>query len=107
MLDHTRTVIDFLNILDSDIAEYGKSSPLLSALNRESNLRQVETLSGERKFSWNATPRNPGPKTIKIQYSREEPKIQTLKIALGVGSAKAVGEATFDLIFNEQNKNNE
>jgi hypothetical protein len=27
--------------------------------------------------------------------------------ALGVGSAKAVGEATFDMIFDEQNKDEE
>ena len=38
----------------------------------------------------------------KIQYSREASKIRSLMTALGVGSAKAVGETTFDIIYKEQ-----
>lgn len=103
MLDHTRTVIKFLNDLDSDIEDYGaKSSPLLTALNRETLGKEVESFRGAAAFSWNRTPQAPGPRTIKIQYSREEAKIQSLMTALGVNSAKAVGEKTFDILFEEQ-----
>lgn len=103
MLDHTRTVINFLNALDNSIEEYGaKASPLLVALNKETLAKEVEKFRGPATFSWNRTPQVPGPKTIKIQYSREETKIQSLMTALGVTSAKAVGEKTFDIIFEEQ-----
>ena len=102
MLDHTRTAINFLNSLDVEIEEYGPSSALLAALNSETHPQEVETLRGPRAFSWNRTPKAPGPKLTKIQYSREQTKIRTLMTALGVTSAKAVGESTFDLIYNEQ-----
>lgn len=108
MIDHTRTVINFLNTLDSDIEEYGsKSSPLLTALNRETQSQDVESFRGAKVFSWNRSPRAPGPKTIKIQYSREEEKIKSLMTALGVGSAKAVGEKTFDIVYSEQRDDDE
>lgn len=103
MIDQTRTVINFLNTLDSDIEEYGsKSSPLLTALNQETQSQDVESFRGKKVFSWNRTPSAPGPKMIKIQYSREEAKIRSLMTALGVGSAKAVGENTFDIVYSEQ-----
>lgn len=103
MLDHTRTVIKFLNSLDEEIEEYGRSAaPLLSALSRETQAQEVEKFKGSRSFSWNTSPRAPGPKMTKIQYSREASKIRSLMTALGVGSAKAVGESTFDIIYKEQ-----
>ena len=107
MLDHTRVAIRFLNSLDDEIAEYGQSSPTLAALNREASPRDVETLRGSSAFSWNRRPRAPGPRTTSIQYSREHRKIQALMTALGVGSAKAVGERTFDIIFDEQGEDGE
>lgn len=104
MLDHTRTVIDFLNTLDDEIEEYGSSSssPLLSAFNRQTSAKDVEKFHGSKAFSWDRAPRKPGPKIVKIQYSKEQTKIQALMTALSVNSAKAVGEATFDLIYREQ-----
>ena len=107
MIDHTRAIINFLNILDREAEESDESSPLLAALNKETRLREVETFHGKRSFSWNEAPRQSGPKTVKIQYSREETKIRNLMVALGVGSAKAVGETTFDLIFGEQGDDDE
>lgn len=107
MLDHTRTVISFLNSLDVEIEEFGRTSPLLAALANETQAQEVEHYKGARAFSWNKSPRAPGPKTTKIQYSREASKIRVLMTALGVGSAKAVGETTFDMIFAEQSKDEE
>ena len=108
MLDHTRTTINFLNALDDEIEEYGQSSaPLLGALARETSAQEVEKFQGAKAFSWNREPRAPGPKFTKIQYSREQTKIRALRLALGVGSAKAVGEATFDMIYKEQGEDAE
>ena len=102
MLDHTRAAIRFLNLLDDEIAEYGQLSPTLAALSREASPRAVETLRGAKAFSWNRAPRAPGPRTTSIQYSRQHTKIQALMTALGVSSARAVGEATFDIVYDEQ-----
>jgi hypothetical protein len=107
MLDHTRTAIKFLNSLDDEVEEYGNSSPLLAALTSETRAQEVETFKGPKAFSWNKTPRAPGPRTIKIQYSREASKIQTLMKALGLTTAKSVGETTFDMILSEQDAGEE
>ncbi|MEQ5786830.1 ATP-binding protein [Erythrobacter sp. NFXS35] len=102
MLDHTRTIIKFLNRLDEEFEEYGKNSPTLSTLAKEASALDVEKIRGARPFAWNMNPKAPGPKLTKIQYSREVAKIRTLMEALGVNSAKAVGETTFDMILSEQ-----
>lgn len=103
MLDHTRVAIAFLNALDDEIEEYGQEgAPTLAALVSDTTAQDVEKIRGHRTFSWNRSPPSRGPKTTKIQYSRERTKIQMLKEALSVGSAKAVGEATFDIIYEEQ-----
>jgi hypothetical protein len=107
MLDHTRTVIRFLNALDADMEDYGRNSPLLSALNKETQSKDVESFREAKAFSWNKNPEVPGPKTTKIQYSREDTKIRTLMTAPSVNSAKAVGETTFDMIYNEQTEDEE
>lgn len=39
---------------------------------------------------------------IKIQYSRAIDDVNFLQDALGLGSAKAVGEACFDMILKRQ-----
>ncbi|QZD89895.1 ATP-binding protein [Qipengyuania aurantiaca] len=102
MLDHTRTIIKFLNRLDEEVEEYGKNSPTLSALAKEASALDVEKIRGSKSFAFNKNPKAPGPKMTKIQYSREVDKIRVLMDALGVGSAKAVGETTFDMILAEQ-----
>ena len=103
MLDHTRAAISFLNALDDEIDEYGQEgAPTLAALLQDTNAQDVEKLRGARAFTWNRSPRPRGPKKTRIQYSREQTKIRTLMTALGVGSAKAVGEATFDIVHEEQ-----
>lgn len=108
MLDHTRTAINFLNTLDDEIEEYGKSSaPVLGALANETIALEVEKFQGTKSISWNRAPKAPGPKFTKVQYSREHSRIQALKVALGVGSAKAVGETTFDIIYKEQGEDGE
>ena len=102
MLDHTRTVINFLNELDAEIVTYGKTGPLLSALRDETQPIEVEAIRGEASFSWNREPRTPAERTVQIQYSREFSKIEAMKTALGVRTAKAVGEKSFDSVYRQQ-----
>lgn len=103
MLDHTRTIMNYLNALDADIEEWGRnSSPMLSSINKETTMRNAESFIGSAKFSYEISPKAPGPKMLKIQYSREEAKVRELMTALTLSSGKAVGETTFDLVYNEQ-----
>ena len=76
------------------------------AINRETEARKVEEFHGASGFSWNRKPAAASPKLTRIQYSREDDKIHTLMTALGVSSAKAVGEAAFDMIYEEQSEQN-
>lgn len=103
MLDHTRSIMNYLNALDNDIEEWGRSSsPMLTSITKETGVRTAEAFTTTAKFSYETNPKPLGPKMLKIQYSREEARIRELMTALGVGSGKAVGEATFDMVYDEQ-----
>lgn len=93
-----RPVIDFLNELDRDIDEYTRDkSPLLDFVSK-TPLRKSDTLSERTTFSAPARDAvQKGPRYVKIQYSRPVDDVEALQEELGVRSAKAVGEKTFDL----------
>ena len=103
MIEMMRPVISFLNDLDNDIDDHPQNeSPLLQFVHK-SNLVAPETLTISRAF--NAPSREAvkkGPKTTKIQYSRLADDVDFMKDALGVSSAVAVGEKTFDLMMQRQ-----
>lgn len=107
--NHTRTVIDFLKKLSNDVEEHGGKhySPLHLALENNTRSYEVEKLTNPTSFSWDEMTKTPGPRYIGIQYSKQEEMIEELKTALGVSSAKAVGEATFDMIYKQQVENGE
>ncbi|MFZ5748731.1 MAG: ATP-binding protein [Pseudomonadota bacterium] len=97
MIELMRPVIDFLNELDADIEEHGRDrSPLLQAL-ISTPLVKYENLPMTAEFEVPSIDGLPDvvPYT-KIQYSRPVDDVAELKRILGVGSAKAVGERTFD-----------
>jgi len=100
MFEMMRPVIDFLNNLDKDIDEYTRDkSPLLDHVSKANSTRP-EALDYKAEFI--APVRGSitkGPRYIKIQYSKKLEDVEFLQDELGVGSAKAVGETTFDLIF--------
>lgn len=103
MLDHARSVMNYLNALDDDIEEWGRaSSPMLASVTRETVMKEAETYTTKSAFAVNRNPTAPGPKMLKIQYSKEETKVRQLMTALGATSGKAVGEETFDIVFKEQ-----
>lgn len=93
-----RPVIDFLNELDADIEENTRErSPLYKYVEARPLVR-FESIEANSLFE--APEREelaPVEKWVKVQYSRKEDEIDTLKTALKVNSARAVGERTFDL----------
>ncbi|MFZ1499926.1 MAG: ATP-binding protein [Giesbergeria sp.] len=101
MTELMRPVIDFLNELDADIDEHTREhSPLLAYVSRVTNVKS-EALPASSKFT--APARGSlapiGPRTIKIQYVKPVHEVQFLMKEFEVATAKAVGEKTFELIF--------
>lgn len=100
MLEMSKPVMAFLNELDRDIDEYTReNSALLSYVNKSSAVR-AEQLQTKTDF---VSPKREsvftGPKTTKIQYSKPVDEIEALMEALGLTSAKSVGEKTFEIVL--------
>lgn len=100
MTELMRPVIDFLNELDADIDEHTREhSPLLAYVSKVTTVK-AEALPTTSIFT--APPRGSlyrGPKTVKIQYAKPVDEVRLLMKELEVSSAKAVGEKTFELIY--------
>lgn len=103
MLEMMRPVIDFLNELDADIDENSKEkSPLLELVTKASP-KGPEAFQHKSNFiAPNRSSIARGPKMIKIQFSRTVDDVDFLQDALGVSSAKAVGETCFDMVLARQ-----
>lgn len=102
MMEMMRPVISFLNDLDNDIDEHTKDhSPLHDYVSKAKPVAP-ETLPAKAAFAAPArgTVRK-GPKTVKIQYSKPVDQVEFLMKELSVGSAKAVGERSFELIYEQ------
>lgn len=93
-----RHVLDFINKLDREIEEYGRDkSPLLKVIKSAAKV-STDHMRTSRPFKApDKSSVETAPPLTKIQYSRAVEDIETLKLALGVDSAKAVGEKTFDI----------
>ena len=103
MVEMMRPVIDFLNEIDKDIGEFTpETSPLLNLV-AKADRQSANNLVVKTEFK---APRREDlavvAKTTKIQYSRPVADVEFLQDALSVGSAKAVGERTFDLALSKQ-----
>jgi hypothetical protein len=98
-----RTVIDFINKLDREVDEYGHQKSPLIKLIKSSSMISVDQLTTTRSFKApDKSSLDTSPPRTKIQYSRSIDDIEFLKNALGVSSAKAVGEKTFDIAIERQ-----
>jgi len=98
MIELMRPVIDFLNELDKDIEDHTRDRSPLYKYVEERTFARFEKLTADTAFD--PPEREDLGEVVryaKIQYSRTLDDIDVLKSALGVGSAKAVGERTFDL----------
>ena len=111
LLDVARPIIDFLNSLDAEKDRPPKDLVSLESLVDAAEKRggvAINTLSASERFS--SPPRIPAPKrpqTQSIQYSRPVAQIEALKRVLKVGSARDVGESTFDFYFRRECADND
>lgn len=105
MIELMRPVIDFLNELDRDIDAHTRDrSPLLKFVNERQSVK-FERIAADAIFAPPAREAlAPVVRYLKIQYSREVDDIEILKSALGVATAKAVGEKTFDLALQRHKR---
>jgi len=106
MTEMMRPVIDFLNDLDADIDEHTKDESPLHKFVAKSSWVSPERVD-RKSHAFSAPARSTfvkGPKTVKIQYSRPVEDVDLLQDTLGVNSAKAVGEATFDSELKRQKR---
>ena len=98
-----RQVLDFINQLDREIEDYGRDkSPMIKVL-RSSTKTSVDNLSSPQPFK--APDRSSvetAPPLTNILYARPDDDVEFLKKALGVRSAKAVGEKSFDIVLERQ-----
>lgn len=105
MMEMMRPVIDFLNELDADIDEHTKEESPLNRFVTSSNVVSPDRMQVTTAFR--APARETfvkGPKMVKIQYSRDVDDVLILQEALGVHSARAVGQATFDAALRGQKR---
>ena len=101
MREMMRPVINFLNDLDQDIDESPEHQSPLLRLVEEARYAPPESLTQPMQFR--APARGDvvlGPRMGRISYQKPVDDIDALKKELGLGSNKAVGEKTFDLILD-------
>ncbi|MBW0366144.1 ATP-binding protein [Ensifer adhaerens] len=101
MIIMARSVIDFLNEVDREQSEQGTDGPLQRALTAASSA-QAETITSSSTFKAPDIARYVGPRQVRISYSRPAERVDHLMSAYGVSSAKAVGEKTFDLAWQDE-----
>jgi hypothetical protein len=100
MKELMRPVITFLNELDSDIDEHTRDhSPMLDFVNKARAVR-AEELPAKSVFAAPARASiRKTIKTVKVQYSKPQSQISFLMDELSVSSASAVGQRSFELIY--------
>ncbi|ESZ31271.1 ATP-binding protein [Mesorhizobium sp. L2C067A000] len=101
MITSTRTVIDFLNDLDSEASDQGAAGPLAKAL-ASATPTQADRVTQKAPFKAPDKERFSGPVMKRIAYSRPETQLVSLMAALGLNTAKAVGEQTFDAVYRDK-----
>jgi hypothetical protein len=106
MITHTRAVIDFLNDLDNEVSEQGAGGPLARALAAAVTTQadRVQQAPAVKTTAFRAPDKErfSGPKMKRIAFSRPESKVDELMSALGLHTAKAVGEHAFDVTYRDK-----
>ena len=102
MIEMMRPVIDFLNELDADIDDYTRQYSRLHEIVEKSPTLPPEKFIRSRPFlAPERSAVGPLVRYTKIQYSREDKIVEEMKHLLGAASAKAVGEKTFDQVYEK------
>ena len=93
-----RPVIDFLNLLETEESE---GSRVLHQALDEARLTTVASLPFRQVFNVSLTTRQV-PTMRTIQYSKPREQVDAVRDALGVTTAKQVGEMTFDYYYQSE-----
>lgn len=106
MFKSARPVIDFLNALNAENDEEEDQRPLSIALNST----KASSIGQKFKAGTFANPKprpkkNAGPKLTSISYKKPVAEVERLKDALNVSSNKEVGEASFEIAYDDQGLN--
>lgn len=101
MIASTRAVIDFLNDLDNEASDQGSSGPIAKAL-ASATSTQADRVTQKATFKAPDKEKFSGPVMKRIAYSRPETQLLSLMVALGLSTAKAVGEQTFDTVYRDK-----
>lgn len=101
MIVNTRIVIDFLNDLDSETSDQGSAGPLARAL-ASATPTQADRVTQRTAFKAPDKKKFSGPVMKRIAYSKPEAQLNALMAALGLNTAKAVGEQTFDTVYRDK-----
>ena len=95
MASAMRPVIDFLNMVDSEIDLPAPERLLTMALST-AHTRPISQIKKEQKFKYAESSRPPRPKTVSIQFRKEKRRVDALGQAMGANSARSTGDAAFE-----------
>ena len=103
MITLMRPVINFLNVLDSELDSKAEGVRPLDSIVTGAQSSRVASLSSASSFTY-LRPRVPPkpPETVRVQYDRHISAVNAVKRSLRVRTAKAVGERTFDYYVEQE-----
>lgn len=101
MIVMARSVMNFLNAVDGELREQGHDGPYQRAL-AQSTSRQADMITAPSTFRAPDPTKYTGPRMRRIAYSKPVEQVDELMEILGLHSAKAVGEETFDSVYLEK-----
>lgn len=99
MMDMTRPIIDFLNDLDAEKDFSEAKDKVLEPAVAATSSSKLADITLRAAFARPPSVRSPA--TVSIQYRRDKAAVDALQKALGVTSARAAGEKSFDYAFEK------
>ena len=96
MVSHMRSVIDFLNRLDGELAEPDENKRVLSSLVESAGYAAPLKVPSTPRFTYTAPDIRRPPLDVRVTISRRRAEVERLKKYLGTRSNKAAVEAVFD-----------
>ena len=107
MVTAMRPVMQFLNAADRDNDEPEGERPLLEMLDRLDRSNRYKSImdiprSNHFRYERPSSPTKPKERTVTIQYQKPVRLVDAAKENLGLQTAKAVGEKTFDYYLDQE-----
>ena len=104
MVSMMQPVVRFLDAVDHDNEKPEGQRPLVRLLDHSAAPTAINRLSLSERFEYQRPPPPPPPaeRVMNIQYQKSKRLIDLVKRSLGVPSARAAGEATFDYYVDQE-----